>query len=581
MAAQKNTAVMTLRDLLPDMEMMAESVILPRTVSAESVAEIGVSGLQLDSRKVRPGDVFIAVPGFDQNKPVDGRQFIGQALAAGAVAVLAEHEAWSEQALKQDGLEQDETRQALPEYGVPVVLIAGLVSQISSIAGRFYDQPSEHMRVIGITGTNGKTTCSHLLAQLFNQLKVTAAVIGTLGYGVSDRLAPKSGGSGGDNAESQSAGGLINRDLTNRGLVNKDLISTGLTTPDAVLSQAILADMRAADVACVAMEVSSHSLDQGRISGVRVAGAVFTNLSQDHLDYHGTMAAYLAAKEKLFQMPGLEFGVINVDDPAGLALVEALDSSIKVYTYSLSADSFTAKDSAVYVSNIRYSAQGIEADVVSPWGEARIQSRLVGEFNLSNLLAVMTTACASGLAFDQVMPALSQLRPVPGRLEVINEGSGPRVVIDYAHTPDALSNTLSALRYTATSSSGASSKDSSAKLWCVFGCGGDRDKGKRPAMAAVAGELADEIVVTSDNPRNEAPENIIDDILSGANRLFHRIEDRAEAIAFAISHAEPQDTVLIAGKGHEDFQINGESRLPFSDAAQARLALRHREGGHE
>jgi UDP-N-acetylmuramoyl-L-alanyl-D-glutamate--2,6-diaminopimelate ligase len=577
MAAQKDAAVVTLRDLLPDMKMTAESVILPPTVSAESVAEIGVSGFQLDSRKVQPGDVFIAVPGFDQTNPVDGRQFIAQALAAGAVAVLAEREAWS----GQDWLEQDETRQALPEYGVPVVLIADLVSQISSIAGRFYDQPSEHMRVIGITGTNGKTTCSHLLAQLFNQLKIKTAVIGTLGYGVPDRFSPEPGEFGSDNVESRSARDLINSDLVNRGLT-----STGLTTPDAVLSQAILADMRTADVACVAMEVSSHSLDQGRVSGVRMAGAVFTNLSQDHLDYHGTMAAYRAAKVKLFQMPGLEFGVINVDDPVGPALVEALDGGIKTYTYSLRADSFAAKDISVYASNIRRSAQGIEADVVSPWGEARVHSRLVGEFNLSNLLAVMTTACASGLAFNEVVPALSQLRPVPGRLELINEGAGPRVVIDYAHTPDALSNTLSALRYTAASStatrsSRASSRDASAKLWCVFGCGGDRDKGKRPAMAVVAGELADEVVVTSDNPRNEAPGTIIDDILSGANRLFHRIEDRAEAIAFAISHAGPQDTVLIAGKGHEDFQISGGSRLPFSDAAQARLALRHREGGHE
>lgn len=572
MAVQKDAAIVTLRDLLPDMEMTAESVILPPTVSAESVAEMGASGLQLDSRKVQPGDVFIAVPGFDQSKPVDGRQFIAQALAAGAVAVLAEREAWSEQAW----LEQGSSRQVLPECAVPVVLITGLASQISAIAGRFYDQPSEHMRVIGITGTNGKTTCSHLLAQLFNQLKVKTAVIGTLGYGVSDRLSPELGESGSDNSESRSA----------RGLINKGLTSTGLTTPDAVLSQAILADMRAADVTCVAMEVSSHSLDQGRISGVRVAGAVFTNLSQDHLDYHGTMAAYRAAKEKLFHMPGLEFGVINVDDPAGLTLSKTLGSRVKIYTYSLRANSFAAKDSSVYASNIRCSAQGIEADVVSPWGKARVQSRLVGEFNLSNLLAVMTTACASGLAFDEVVPALSQLRPVPGRLELINEGAGPRVVIDYAHTPDALSNTLSALRYiaassTATRSSRASSRDASPKLWCVFGCGGDRDKGKRPAMAVVAGELADEVVVTSDNPRNEAPEAIIDDILAGANRLFHRIEDRAEAIAFAISHAGPQDTVLIAGKGHEDFQISGESRLPFSDAAQARLALRLREGGHE
>ncbi len=568
MAVEKSTAIVALRDLLPDRQITAESVIFPPNVNVESVAEMGVCGLQLDSRKIQPGDVFIAVPGFDQNKPVDGRQFIPQALAAGAVAVLAESEAWAEHA----GLIQGETCQTLSEYGAPVVLITDLASQISSIAGRFYDHPSERMQVIGITGTNGKTTCSHLLTQLLNKLKIKTAVIGTLGYGVPDGLTLESRESDSNNSERQSGKRLMS---------NKGLVDTGLTTPDAVFSQAVLAEMRSADVDCVVMEASSHSLDQGRISGVRVAGAVFTNLSQDHLDYHGTMAAYLAAKEKLFHMSNLEFGVINVDDPAGLALYKTRDGGVKTYIYSLRADNLVAKDRSVYATNIRASAQGVEADVVSPWGEGHIQSCLVGEFNLSNLLAVMTTACASGLPFDEVVPALSELRPVPGRLEVINPGAGPRVVIDYAHTPDALSNTLTALRNTAASSSRASSEGSRSKLWCVFGCGGDRDKGKRPAMAAIAGELADEVVVTSDNPRNEAPETIIEDILSGATRLFHSIVDRAEAIAFAISQAGYQDTVLIAGKGHESVQIRGESRLPFSDAAQARLALRHREADHE
>jgi UDP-N-acetylmuramoyl-L-alanyl-D-glutamate--2,6-diaminopimelate ligase len=528
MVEHSRTDGIQLEDLLSEV-VMADST-LPNSLTC-----LEIEGLQLDSRKIKPGHLFIAVPGFDRSKPSDGRSFVAQAVANGAVAVLAEQIDWQENW-------KDSPAAAC---SVPIVLIPGLSGQISGIAGEFYGQPSDHIKVIGITGTNGKTTCSHLLAQLFNTLDLKTAVVGTLGYGVPGGASP------------MKAGASVN-------LTSDDLISTNLTTPDPIAVQKILADMRADGVASVAMEVSSHSLDQGRVNDVHMQGAVFTNLSRDHLDYHGSMDEYLLAKQKLFATSGLEFAVINIDDPAGLSLVQSLDSSIKCFSYSLS-DS----DASVCASNVRLSAKGLEAGIDSPWGEARLKTRLIGEFNLGNILAVISVACASGQEFGAVIEAVTELVPVAGRLEVISSGAGPMVVVDYAHTPDALAKALGALRSIHNQAQGQ-------KLWCVFGCGGGRDKGKRPEMAAIAELLADEVIVTSDNPRHEKPADIIGDILSGTKRPFHSIEDRAEAIRFAISNALPEDTILIAGKGHEDYQITGDKRLPFSDSAHARLALRNR-----
>lgn len=546
MAAQMSDSGMSLAQLLG-----AET--LP-----DFMAPLRVSGLQMDSRKIKPGDLFIAVPGVggssaasgDQVVRSDGRAYIGRAVAAGAVAVIAEQDGWQEFASQ--------------EYSVPTWRIDGLASKVSALAGRFHGEPSHHMKVVGITGTNGKTTCSQLLAQLFSYLGEVTGVIGTLGYGVLEAAR--------QDASGRSASG------SGAGLSPASLTATGLTTPDAVSSQEILAEMCSRGVQRVAMEVSSHSLDQGRVSGVHMDGAVFTNLSRDHLDYHQTMAEYLAAKQKLFQFPGLQYAVINLDDPAGRTLADGLAAPVECYSYSI-----VDRTASLHVTDVEWSAAGVVATIVTPWGSARLSSGLIGEFNLSNLLAVIGAGCASGFALAEVVAAAGLLSAVAGRMEVISKG-GPLVVVDYAHTPDALAKALEALR-------GFGGNELAGKLWCVFGCGGDRDKGKRPEMAAVAVRIADEVVVTTDNPRGEAPAVIIDDVLAGvagvhgrtvaANTSLHRIEDRAEAIRFAIVNAASNDTVLIAGKGHEDYQLIGGKRLPFSDSAQARLALRDRGEGND
>lgn len=527
MAAEASGRAMALGDLLPNQSLAAE------------VAALAVTGLQLDSRQIMRGDLFVAIPGVGDGNQNDGRHYITQAIARGAVAVLAEARAWP--ATLTD---------TLREATVPVVRMADLASAVSAIAGRFYGDPSEHLSVIGVTGTNGKTTCSQLLAQLYGRLGVPAGVVGTMGYGV---LSATDG--------EQAA-----------------LQATLLTTPDPVSSQAMLATMLAAGARYVVMEVSSHSLDQGRVDGVRLRGAVFTNLSRDHLDYHGGMDHYLAAKRKLFARPQLDFAVVNIDDPAAPTMQSALASGVRCYTCSL--DNTAA---AVYCTDLQLSATGLRAHIVSPWGSINIASQLIGEFNGRNLLAVIAAACASGWPLADVAAALPQLSPIPGRMQVIDAAAGPTVVVDYAHTPDALAHALAALRDLLPA-------QSSAKLWCVFGCGGDRDQGKRPAMGALAARLADNVVLTSDNPRSENPQRILDDIAAGFGRSDADqlrgsgtgsepviIGDRAAAIRDAITRAAPQDIVLIAGKGHETYQQVGDQRLPFNDLTQARLVLRERD----
>jgi UDP-N-acetylmuramoyl-L-alanyl-D-glutamate--2,6-diaminopimelate ligase len=496
--------------------------LLPDRPLSELVGDIKVSGIQLDSRRIRPGDLFLALPGVDQIDSNDGRNYILEAVAAGAVAVIAQ------------GGWQD-SNSVIERCQVPVLLVTNLVDQVSTIAGRFYGQPSKYLNVIGITGTNGKSTCAFLLTQLLNKAAVRTGVMGTLGYGVP-------GSEGADTAS---------------------LTSSELTTLDAVENQKILAKLSTEGAKCVVMEVSSHGLDQGRVSGINMTGAVFTNLSRDHLDYHHTMADYMAAKQKLFMVEGLKFAVINADDECADSLLESVANSAHCLTYSTKV-----KTASIYAGDISLSTDGIAAKIITPWGEGRLRSRLIGEFNLSNLLAVIAVAGAMGVGFSEIINLIPELHAVAGRLEVVSGAAGPLAIVDYAHTPDALALTLGAL-HSATGIKGGN-------LWCVFGCGGERDKGKRPRMAAVAERLADIVVVTSDNPRTESEKNIIDDILAGASRPFHKIEDRAEAIRFAIVRAQPNDTVLIAGKGHETYQIKGKTRLPFDDAAQVRLALHSR-----
>ena len=511
MVAPQSPAIPTLQQLLPDQ-------VLP-----EELAGISVTGLSLDSRTVKSGDVFIATPGLEQ----DGRDYIAQALESGAVAVLAEDE----------GFSSADSR---------VVQIANLNQQLSEVAGRFYADPSDQLMLAGITGTNGKTTCSQLLAQLFSLVKgseclprnASVGVIGTLGCGV-----------------------------VTRG--KAELQDTGMTTPDAINTQQVLADCIARGIDRVVMEVSSHSLAQFRVQALAFHTAVFTNLSRDHLDYHGDLVSYASAKMQLFAMPGLVNAVINVDDPVGAEIATKLSPAVKLCSYSLSNT-----NAAVYADHIILSRSGIRAHVHTPWGDGELNSQLVGRFNLQNLLAVTAAACLQGLSLDEVLKVIPQLQSVSGRMELISsvensEGDTPQVVVDYAHTPDALKNALETLR-----------EHCEGKLWCVFGCGGDRDQGKRSLMGKIASELADVVVVTSDNPRNEDPNAIIEDICGGLVEACKAeiVADREKAICFAVMSAEHKDVVLVAGKGHEAYQLIGAQRLPFSDQAQARLALRQRGG---
>ena len=514
MTSPRPLAGIALGELLADLN-------LSHTSLPAELTRLVVSGLQLDSRKLEPNELFIAYPGLH----TDGRHYLAQAKAAGAVAALVESEGFN----------------TTDETPLPMIAIENLANKVSAIAGRFYADPSASLPVIGITGTNGKTTCTQLLAQLFALLGKPAGVIGTLGYGLlpSDEVSTKS-----------------------------SLTDTGLTTPDAVSMQRILADLLDDGAGVVAMEVSSHSLDQGRVAGLHFSTGVFTNLSQDHLDYHQTMAAYQQAKARLFKAPGLKNAIVNRDDAAGRTIIAALavSSELSCYSYSCSQ-----KDADIYADAPTFGPQGICAQLVTPWGQGELRCALQGEFNLSNLLAVIGVACAEGYALPAVLAGVAQLKPVPGRLEVVDTQALPVVVVDYAHTADALEKALTALRPAC-----------KGRLWCVFGCGGDRDQGKRPVMGSIAAELADQLVITSDNPRSEDAQAIIDAVLAGVPTDSNKVSepqifvDRRAAIRFAVSNAAEQDVVLIAGKGHEDYQLIKDQRLPFNDVAEARLALRER-----
>ncbi|MEJ2416925.1 MAG: UDP-N-acetylmuramoyl-L-alanyl-D-glutamate--2,6-diaminopimelate ligase [Exilibacterium sp.] len=517
---QAGTPPVKLQTLLSGAAIENEAVLNAIMHTDTGIAEIPVSGLSLDSRRVNEGDVFVALRGTK----VDGRQFIPEAIAAGACAVLTEAD--------------DSKIQLTRTMGCPVVAISHLAHRLSALAGCFYKWPARRMRVKGVTGTNGKTTCSHLLAQFYSHLGVGGATLGTLGYGLA---------------------------------TDKALTETGLTTPDAIETQRILACLLERGAGVVAMEVSSHSLDQGRVAGIEFDTAVFTNLSRDHLDYHGDMENYARAKRALFEMPGLQRAVINIDDPVG----EKIHGQIRLpqrCSYAV-----TRSDADVGVKDVRYTDSGIQALVVSPWGEGQLRSCLLGVFNLSNLLAVIATVCAQGCGvndFENVLQLAARLQPVSGRMDRLLSPSDITVVIDYAHTPDALQQSLVALQ------KHLQGQRHRGKLWCVFGCGGDRDRGKRPLMGEIAEKYADTLVVTSDNPRCEEPGRIIEDILTGIKHPTGiDIEvDRAEAIAGAIAMAAPGDCLLIAGKGHENYQQVGNQRLTFCDKEQALRALEIRAG---
>jgi UDP-N-acetylmuramoyl-L-alanyl-D-glutamate--2,6-diaminopimelate ligase len=477
-----------------------------------------VAELVSDSRKTAPGVVFAAYPGEAR----DGRDFIAQAVANRVAGVLweADHYQWD------------------PALAIPNAGVAGLKSRIGEIASHVYGEPSRNMHMLAITGTNGKTSVAHWIAQALTHAGRKTAVLGTVGNGFPDALTPAAN-----------------------------------TTPDAIELQQRLANYRAQGAAACAMEVSSHGLVQGRVNGTQFNIAVLTNLSRDHLDYHGDMDRYAEAKARLFSWPGLEWAVLNVDDEFGRRLESTYDLSrasarrksespcgaprvSRVAGYGFTRGSVVAK-------KLVLSRQGLHLSVQSDWGRAELDAPLLGRFNAANLLAALTALLVSGVPLHDACNALAHISPPPGRMQTLGGGAHPLVVVDYAHTPDALEKVLATLREIV----------NGGRLICVFGCGGNRDRGKRPLMGRAASRGADEAWVTSDNPRNEKPQAIIDDIVQGMSGA-RRIElDRARAIFEAIGGARPGDVVLIAGKGHEDYQEIAGERQSFSDLSVAAKAL--------
>jgi UDP-N-acetylmuramoyl-L-alanyl-D-glutamate--2,6-diaminopimelate ligase len=480
-----------------------------RQPAASFLARVGVPGMTVDSRSIHDGEAFAAYPG----ERLDGRRFIAQAVAAGAGAVL-----WECQGFEWNA-----------EWQVPNLPVEGLREKAGDIASQIYGDPSRQLWSIGLTGTNGKTSCCHWIAQALTALGKKTALVGTLGNGLPGSLKPSAN-----------------------------------TTPDAVSLHRLLRDYLSEGAECVAMEVSSHGLAQGRVNGMHFDVALLTNLSRDHLDYHGDMASYAAAKAGLFAWPELKFAVLNMDDPFGTELSAKLGcSGVQVVGYSLEGNRGQCHF-AVLARNLVTDAQGIRFEAVTPWGTAQVHSELLGRFNAANLIAVLAALLVSGIKLEDAVRELNQVKAVAGRLQRLGEEGQPLVVVDYAHTPDALEKVLSALREI---------MGDNGKLVCVFGCGGDRDHGKRPLMGEVASRLADEVIVTSDNPRSEEAGAIIADIIAGMGANYHVNADRAAAIDAAVCGAQPGDVVLVAGKGHENYQeINGV-RLPFSDVEVAQRIL--------
>jgi UDP-N-acetylmuramoyl-L-alanyl-D-glutamate--2,6-diaminopimelate ligase len=487
---------------------MRLDTLLAGFTSVDAFADVGVTGLSLDSRALDVGDAFVALRGLRAH----GIEFAQGAIDAGASIVLAESDA----------------RCADVRVSAPLVWIDDLRAKLGAIAARFYGDASCALRIVGVTGTNGKTSTVQLLAQALGLLGRRAATIGTLGTGLAGAL-----------------------DAGER------------TTPDVISLQRVLARFLEQGATDVAMEVSSHALEQGRVDAVHFGIAVFTNLTRDHLDYHGSMEAYAAAKQRLFRTPGLAAAVINLDDACGRRIAAQLPPGVERIGYALGQE-----DAEVRAIDVQALARGLRFRLSTPWGEARIESQLLGQFNVANLLAVAATLGAMGFDFDRVAGALCALEPVPGRMSRLGgEGGLPLVVVDYAHTPDALEQALSSLR-----------AHCEGMLICVFGCGGERDAGKRPQMAAVAERLADRIIVTDDNPRGEDGDAIVSAILGGFARAHAvRVErDRDKAIRGAILGARSDDIVLIAGKGHEPYQEIRGIRHPFDDRIVACQALEAR-----
>ena len=482
---------------------------------------VKITRLVSDSRAVREGDTFVAYPG----ERADGRQFIAQAIAQKANAVI-----WEKQHFIWDDAWQ-----------IPNLAVSDLRHKAGWLADAVYGTPSEQLWLVGVTGTNGKTSTSHWIAHALNEAGRRCATIGTLGNGFI---------------------GSLQRSAN--------------TTPDAIRVHGLLAEYLRADARAVAMEVSSHALAQGRVNGVRFDVALLTNLSRDHLDYHGDMESYAASKRRLFDWQQLKFAVVNLDDAFGAELAEQLqDGAAEVVGYGLSDAALQLAERLglrmVYGNLAEMSGQGLRLDVHSSWGGVQMNSMLVGRFNAANLLGALAVLLVSGIGLGEAAQSLSKVQAVAGRMQRVGSAGLPTVIVDYAHTPDALEKVLLALREVGVFQVG---KQGGGRLICVFGCGGDRDRGKRAMMGLVAEKFSDHCIVTSDNPRSEDPQRIIDEILGGMSANNHEVViGRAGAIERAIGLAQQRDTVLIAGKGHEDYQEIEGVRHPFSDVTAAEQAL--------
>lgn len=493
--------------------MMPLSAFFERELPA-TLKNIAVSGFALDNRQIKPGMVFVALNGTQQH----GLTYAAAAIQAGAVAVLYEPEG----------------ADVLPTLSVPVLAVPGLAALLGGMAAHYYGEPSRDLSVIGVTGTDGKTSVTHFIAEALNMLDQQAAVLGTIGIG-------KPG----------------------------ELETATHTTPDAVQVQARLRSLVAQGFDAVAMEVSSHALDQARVAGVEFDVAVLTNLTRDHLDYHGSVEAYAAAKRRLFCWEPLRCAVLNFDDPFGRTLVAELEQrDCQVITYGV-GDPMDYPQNSVVASAPVFDHCGMRAQISSPWGLGELQAPVLGRFNLENLLAALATLLAEGFTLSAALAAIQQVKTVPGRMERVGsicskDQQDVLVVVDYAHTPGALESVLQALK-----------SHVRQRLICVFGCGGDRDAGKRPLMAGIAERLADVVIVTDDNPRTESAEQIFTDIRGGFAEAESVVFEhgRAQAIRRAIGLAQAGDVVLIAGKGHETVQIVQQENRPFDDREQAALAL--------
>jgi UDP-N-acetylmuramoyl-L-alanyl-D-glutamate--2,6-diaminopimelate ligase len=487
---------MTLTELLQDI------------IAIDPKLNYAVTGITDDSRLLKSGDLFLAYQGEKQ----DGRKFIDEAVSKGASAIISE--------AKNGGAFGK-------SCNIPLILVPNLRAKIGNIAAKFYGYPSKQMKIIGVTGTSGKTSCSNFIAQALHNSGVKCGVIGTLGNGFSG-----------------------------------ELIQGTNTTPGAIALQQQLAAFWRQQAKVVSMEVSSHSLDQGRVNGIDFSTGVFTNLSHEHLDYHGNMTNYGESKKRLFIDYNLCNAVINADDVFGSQLLVEVAKKIPTIAYSIT--NIKTGIDTIRVVDLKMRNKGFIAEVITPWGNGLLTSKLLGRFNVSNILASLAVLLLMEMPLEQALHYLAELNTIAGRMELFGGKGQPLVIVDFAHKPDALEKVLIELR-----------EHCHGKLWCVFGCGGDRDRSKRPLMGQIAERYSDYVVIADDNPRTESPQQIVDDIVSGLVRpLAVTVEhDRAVAIAYAVNKAKFGDIILIAGKGHETYQLIGNEKIAFSDAEQVRKLL--------